>query len=122
MSTAAITSTVIPLLETGYDNSFKKIVILLLIIGLVMLYIGYMQEKTLSPFPQVIYKYIPKSYYDELYQQAPITTIFSKLFNNASPWMAAKPGYDHNEAYTWNNFTKKGAFNFYDNQDTYYDY
>lgn len=119
----SITTTITPISEVGYDIGFKKILMLLLIIGLVMLFIGYQQEKSLSPFPQIIYKYIPKSYYDEMYQNTPVTSIFSKMFNNASPWMSAKPGYDQrSDIYTYNHFTKQGSYNFYDHQDTYYEY
>ena len=101
----------------------KKIIILLLILGIIMVIFGYYREKDLNPFPQIIYKYIPKSYYDELYHNTPIISHFSKLFNNSSPWMKAKPVYDNlNDIYTYNHFTKKGAYNFYDNQDTYYEY
>jgi hypothetical protein len=109
--------------DVAYNNDFKKIVILLLMIGILMIFIGYQQEKSLSPFPQVIYKYIPKSYYDEMFSQMPIISTFSKLFNSASPWEAAKPGYDqYNDIYTYNHFTRKGAYNFYDHQDSYYEY
>ena len=112
-----------PLAEPNLDIGFKKIIILLLLIGLVMIFVGYYQIKDLTNYPQVIYKYIPKSYYDEMFIQAPITSVFGKMFNNSSPWHSAKPGHDHHEpVYTYNHFTKKGAYNFYDNQDLYYDY
>lgn len=99
------------------DNGSKKIIILLLLLGLAMILISTYQEKS---FPQTIFKYIPKSYYDEMYYNRPITSIFGKMFHNASPWSEAKPGYDqYSPIYSYNHFTKKGAFNFYDNQDIY---
>jgi len=112
-----------PITNVGYETDFKKIVILLLMVGMLMIFIGYQQEKSLSPFPHVLYKYIPKSYYDEMFSQIPIISTFTKLFNNASPWEEAKPGYDqYNDIYSYNHFTKKGEYNFFDHQDSYYEY
>ena len=111
------------MIEPNLEGGGKKIIILLLLIGLVMIFVGYYQVKDLSHYPQIIYKYIPKSYYDEMFNQASVRSIFGRMFNNASPWHSAKPGYDrYDPIYSYNHFTRKGAYNFYDNQDLYYDY
>lgn len=107
--------------NTDYSPG-KKIVILLLILGILMTVMGYWKYEDYKVHPNVVYKYIPKSYYDELYINTPIYKLFGKMFNSACPWVKAKPGYDPkpNIPYFFNHFAKNVTA--YDNQDFYQDY
>lgn len=99
----------------------KKIVMLILILGIMMVGQKYWMKEPYSG-PNLIYKYIPKSYYDELYFETPVRRMFGKMFHNAIPWMEAKPGYDKlpRTPYFFNHFAKNVSA--YDNQDFYQDY
>lgn len=121
MSSNVVTTT--PVVDCTIDNTMKKIVLVMLILGVVMIVVGYNLHQNTQSFPEIIYKYIPKSYYDEMFIQPPVRSIFGRMFSNVSPWHEAKPGYDYTEPiYSYNHFVKRGAYNFYDNQDLYYDY
>lgn len=112
-----------PFIGGAVDQVGKKIVLVLLILGIIMIVVGYYRHSDMKNYQHVIYKYIPKSYYDELYIQPSVRSIFTKMFNNASPWMEAKPGHDDKSFYGYNHFIKNYADKrTYDHADLYRTY
>jgi hypothetical protein len=64
------------------------IIILMLIIGFVFLYIDqYKRLKSQMNQEKVVYRYIPRTPYDELQQELFPSDIFETMFSQPSPWI-----------------------------------
>jgi hypothetical protein len=75
-----------------YNRNKKKIkkmnsfVFLFLLIGIMMMFIGYLKSNQSCPPPIVEYRYIPRSFEDEQVLETPVLSIFGKMFSDVSPW------------------------------------
>ena len=74
----------------------KTLVFLLMFIGFVFVVIGFVKTNQTCPPPIVQFRYIPKTFNEEQNVQVPVTSIFSKMFNNTTPWQE-RAGYAENE-------------------------
>lgn len=64
------------------------IIILMLIIGFIFLYIDqYKRLKSQMNEEKVIYRYVPRTPYDELQQELFPSDIFETMFSQPSPWI-----------------------------------
>lgn len=79
----------------------RSIVLFFLFLGILFMVIG--QHKNSHPVNTVEYRYIPRSFTDEQYQQLPIMATFGNLFTHPDPWLTSI-GYD---SY---NYPKKQVF------------
>jgi hypothetical protein len=64
----------------------KALVFLLMFIGFVFVVIGFVKTNQECPPPIVQFRYIPKTFNEEQNVQVPVTAIFSKMFNDTTPW------------------------------------
>jgi hypothetical protein len=64
----------------------KALVFLLMFIGFVFVVIGFVKTNQTCPPPIVQFRYIPKTFNEEQNVQVPVTAIFSKMFNDTTPW------------------------------------
>lgn len=75
----------------------KSVVILLLLIGIILVAVGYVKSNQSCPPPVVEFRYVPKSFEQEQDVPTPVLSLFGKMFENSSPWMTTQ-GYTSN----WN--------------------
>ena len=61
----------------------KSIAILLLIIGIVMIVIGYLKDKDNCDVPKIEYRYIPRNFGDEQNSTSNLKDLYADMFNNA---------------------------------------
>jgi hypothetical protein len=74
----------------------KALVFLLMFIGFVFVVIGFVKTNQTCPPPIVQFRYIPKTFNEEQNVQVPVMAIFSKMFNNTTPWQD-RAGYADDE-------------------------
>jgi len=65
----------------------KSIVILLLIIGIIMIVMGYNREYSKCPNPIIEYRFIPRTFYDEQLSAPNLMKQFSSLFEDENVWL-----------------------------------
>ena len=65
----------------------KSLALLLLIIGLIFLIIGYINQIRESPKPIVEYRYIPRTFEEEQNEPPVLTDLFKKMFDGQQPYM-----------------------------------
>lgn len=66
----------------------KTIIILVLFIGLFMVTHGIYEQKlkNVSEKEKIVYKFIPRTYYEEQLSDNNVMTKLSSMFNDNSPW------------------------------------
>jgi len=66
-------------------------VLLLLIIGFILLYIDLYQRlsRKCKPTEKIVYRYIPKTPYEEMNEEIFPSDIFKTMFTQPSPWINA---------------------------------
>lgn len=64
----------------------KNILLFVFIIGTFMVLFGYTKSYQKCPEPQIEYRYIPRSFYDEQMSPPNIFKSFNGLFNNKDTW------------------------------------
>jgi len=72
-------------------NKHTIIIFLLLITGFIFLYIDLYKKlmKRCEPQEKIIYRYVPRTPYDELHQELFPSDIFETMFAQPSPWINA---------------------------------
>lgn len=72
----------------------KTVSITLFFMGILMIVIGYYQNKLkrVSKKEKIKYKFIPRSYYDEQLSNDTTESHFSSLFDSNSPWFKSTVG------------------------------
>ncbi len=70
----------------------KSLILVLLIIGLVMIGVGYTKSNMQCPPPRIEYRYVPKSFNEEQQVHTPIMAIsgMSGMFNNEDTWLSSR--------------------------------
>ena len=68
----------------------RSIVILLLLLGVIMIAVGYVKTNQECPPPVVEFRYVPKTFEQEQDLPVPLLSIYGKMFNNASPWQVTQ--------------------------------
>lgn len=64
--------------------------ILLLITDIVRVNAGYLDKP-----PQIIYRYIPRTFEEEQLDQVYVTDIFGTMFSQPTPWVTSVRSYDN---------------------------
>ena len=64
----------------------KSISVAFLIAGLVLLIIGYYENKQNCPTRKIEYRYVPRQFYDEQMSQSNLKNVYSDMFDKASVW------------------------------------
>ena len=62
----------------------KSFIIFFFLVGIIFMIMG--NQKFDSPPPRIEYRYIPKTFEEEQYDQVPILATFGKLFTHSSPF------------------------------------
>jgi hypothetical protein len=58
-------------------------------IGLLLIIISIVREYNQCEPPQIIYRYIPRTFIEEQENPVPLDDIFYEMFNNPTPWVAS---------------------------------
>lgn len=76
---------------------YKEIILLVVFIGILLLTVdivrvnaGYIQKQ-----PQIIYRYIPRTFEEEQLDQVYVSDIFSTMFSEPTPWVLSVRSYDN---------------------------
>jgi hypothetical protein len=63
----------------------KVLILLLIVIGLILITIGYVKTNQFCPPQKVEYRYIPRTFEQEQNNQLPLMAIHGKMFKDISP-------------------------------------
>lgn len=58
-------------------------------IGLLLIIISIVREYNQCEPPQIIYRYVPRTFIEEQENPVPLDDIFYEMFNNPTPWVAS---------------------------------
>lgn len=64
--------------------------IMFIIVGLVGLFINHSSKKN----TKIIYKYVPRTFWEEQESPIPVSDIFVTMFSEPSPWVSSIKTYD----------------------------
>lgn len=64
----------------------RSVSLLILIIGLLLIVIGYMEQKQYCGEPKVEYRYIPRNFYEEQNAEIDLKNMYNNMFNGNSVW------------------------------------
>jgi hypothetical protein len=75
---------------------YKGIVILIVFIGLMLIITDVIRVKAglVDKEPEIIYRYIPRTFEDEQLNPVFVTDIFETMFSQPSPWADSVAKYD----------------------------
>ena len=65
----------------------RSIVILFLLVGIILLAVGYIKSNQSCPPPVVEFRYVPRSFEQEQDVPQPVLSIFGSMFSDDSAWM-----------------------------------
>jgi len=66
----------------------KSILLFIFLLGIFMILFGYSKNYQKCPEPQIEYRYIPRSFYEEQMTPTNIFKSFKAMFNNPSTWFS----------------------------------
>ena len=82
----------------------RSIIITLFLIGIILIIIGYNKEyQKCEPKVKYVYRFVPRNFTEEQYNQQKVEDMFGTMFKNPSPWtgkfpdMVIKKGEDINK-------------------------
>jgi len=64
----------------------KAFILLLIVIGIIMIVTGYLENNSKCPPPTVEYRFIPRSFYEEQLSTPNLKNFYSEMFNKPSTW------------------------------------
>ena len=64
----------------------KSLIIVLLVIGVVLIAVGYTKENMQCPPPVVQFRYIPLTFDEQQSIHQPLVSVYSDMFTSPSPW------------------------------------
>ena len=64
----------------------KSFILILFIIGLVLVFTGYMEKQQQCPNKKIEYRYIPRSFYEEQVTSTNLKNLYSDIFDKPSIW------------------------------------
>ena len=65
----------------------RSIVILFLLVGIILLAVGYIKSNQACPPPVVEFRYVPRTFTQEQDVPQPVLSIFGNMFSEDSAWM-----------------------------------
>ena len=66
----------------------KSILLFVFLLGIFMVLFGYSKSYQKCPEPQIEYRYIPRSFYEEQMSPSDIFKSFNGMFNNKDTWFS----------------------------------
>jgi hypothetical protein len=66
----------------------KSYVTLFFFIGILMITVGYINQKQKCPPPIIEYRYIPRTFEQQQDNPVKISQVYSQMFEEPSPWVA----------------------------------
>ncbi|AYV82010.1 MAG: hypothetical protein Homavirus2_14 [Homavirus sp.] len=74
----------------------KAIVLTLLFLGLLMIIIDVVRIKAglVQQKPKIIYRYVPKTFEEEMLDPIYVSEVFNNMFSQPSPWVGSIRTYD----------------------------
>ncbi len=67
----------------------KIVIIFLMFLGILCLTIAITRNSQKCPPPQIVYKYIPRTFEEEQTEPVYVSDIFATMFSQPSPWMVS---------------------------------
>ena len=67
---------------------YRGVLILVLFVGMMMVAVELVREKSVCPKQRVVYRYLPRTMNDRFDNPVPVSEVFEKLFTQPSPWIA----------------------------------
>lgn len=83
---------------------YKLLVLILLFVGTVLVTTSLVKASIKCPKHKVIYRFVPRSFKDELETPVDVTAIFRDMFEKPSPWLGAIQNYDKRKQEDINKF------------------
>lgn len=74
--------------------SFTPIIILLLFLGTVFIVRDLVRLSVACPKQKVIYRFVPRTFNEEIESPVSVTDIFKTMFSQPSPWIRSIRDYD----------------------------
>jgi hypothetical protein len=65
----------------------KTILVVLLILGSILISVGYQKQYSKCPNPTIEYRFIPRTFYDEQLSEPNIMKQFSDMFEKQTIWI-----------------------------------
>jgi len=65
----------------------KSLILVLLMVGIIMIVVGYNRQFLVCPNPKIEYRYIPRTFYDEQLTGGTVMKQFSSMFADENPWI-----------------------------------
>lgn len=78
----------------------RTLILLFIYIAIILITIDTIREYNKRKEQKIIYRYIPRTFNEEMDFEVPITKIYNKMFTQPSPWIAGINSIDerkHNE-------------------------
>ena len=69
----------------------KSLAILLLLIGIIMIVIGYTKSTVKCPLPRIEYRLVPQTFLDEQLNTNNVDSTFKTMFESKDPWFGEDP-------------------------------
>jgi len=67
----------------------QSFVLILLMVAIVFMIIGYINQLKTCPPPIIEYRYIPRTFKEEQESPVPIDDVYGSMFEQASPWVGS---------------------------------
>ena len=67
----------------------KTIIIMLMFIGIISIAIALSKNSQVCPPQKVVYKYIPRTFEEEMNEPVYVSDIFADMFSQQSPWIVS---------------------------------
>jgi hypothetical protein len=74
--------------------SYKTLVSILLFFGIIMVIISVSKELMNCPKNKVIYRFIPRTFDEEMENPEFVTDVFATMFSQPSPWLGSIQNFD----------------------------
>lgn len=58
-------------------------------VGIILVVIGLTKSSNQCPAPQVVYRYVPRTFTEDQENPVPLDDIFYNMFNNPTPWVSS---------------------------------
>jgi len=85
----------------------RTIVVIILIIGIIFVTIGYMENYKKCPSTKIEYRYVPRTFYDEQITSNNLKNTYSDIFNMPSVWSTYPFSKHRKQTSNNHNFIKK---------------
>jgi hypothetical protein len=69
-------------------------IIIILFIGILLVTNSLTRASIKCPKQKIIYRFIPRTFDEELANEVPVTKIFETMFSQPSPWLGSIQNYD----------------------------